>query len=172
MTNDEIVLGLPGYQITGIEREKGVVRISVRYTGPRSCPHCGGMRLRSKGLYRRRVRHENWGLRRCELEVEAGKWRCLECGRQFRQRLPGVLPCQRSTEAYRLAVFRQHLDGINRSRLGRREALGAATVERYFRLLIKDGGGPDPGLVKQSWEKSFDQRRNRIGPTRLPDYRD
>ncbi len=30
-------------------------------------------------------------------------------------------------------IFRQHLDGINRSRLGRREAIGAATVERYFR---------------------------------------
>jgi hypothetical protein len=27
---------------------------------------------------------------------------------------------------------RQHLDGINRSRLGRREGIGAATVERYF----------------------------------------
>ena len=30
-------------------------------------------------------------------------------------------------------IFRQHLDGINRSRLGRREGIGAATVERYFR---------------------------------------
>jgi hypothetical protein len=29
-------------------------------------------------------------------------------------------------------IFRQHLDGINRSRLGRREGIGAATVERYF----------------------------------------
>ena len=133
MTNDEIVLGLPGYQITGIDREQGQVRISARYNGPNSCPHCGGTRLRSKGLYRRRVRHENLGLRHCQLEVQARKWRCLECGRQFRQRLPGVLPSQRSTEAYRMTVFQQHLDGINRSRLGRREALGAATVERYFR---------------------------------------
>ena len=29
-------------------------------------------------------------------------------------------------------IFRQHLDGIHRSRLGRRERIGAATVERYF----------------------------------------
>jgi len=29
-------------------------------------------------------------------------------------------------------IFGQHLDGINRSRLGRREGIGAATVERYF----------------------------------------
>ena len=34
-------------------------------------------------------------------------------------------------------IFRHHLDGINRSRLGRREGLGAATVERYFRRGLK-----------------------------------
>jgi transposase len=30
-------------------------------------------------------------------------------------------------------IYQQHLDGINRSRLGRREKIAAATVERYFR---------------------------------------
>jgi len=29
-------------------------------------------------------------------------------------------------------VYQQHLDGINRSCLGRRKGIGAATVERYF----------------------------------------
>ncbi len=29
-------------------------------------------------------------------------------------------------------IFGQHMDGINRSRLGQREGIGAATVERYF----------------------------------------
>jgi len=29
-------------------------------------------------------------------------------------------------------IYRQHLDGINRSRLGQREGIGAATVDRYF----------------------------------------
>ena len=48
------------------------------------------------------------------------------------ERFPGILPCQRSTEAFQRMIFRQHLDGINRSRLGRREGIGAATVERYF----------------------------------------
>jgi len=31
------------------------------------------------------------------------------------------------------AIYQQHLDGINRSRVSRREGIGAATVERYFR---------------------------------------
>ena len=99
----------------------------------RCCPSCGATRQRSKGMYRRRLRHENWGLRHCFLEVEAQKWRCLDCGRQYRQRLPDLQPCQRSSEAFRMAVYFQHLDGINRSCLGRREGMGAATVERHFR---------------------------------------
>jgi transposase len=133
LTNDEIIVGLPGYQITGIEREKGRVVTSVRYGGPTSCPHCQSNRQRSRGIYRRLVRHENFGQRHCLLRVEAQRWRCLDCGKQFRQPLPGILRYQRASEAFRAAIFQQHLDGVNRSRLGRREGIGAATVERYFR---------------------------------------
>jgi transposase len=133
LVNSEIFIGLRGYQITGIEKVGAEVRIAVRYSGPLGCPHCGGNRLRSKGRYSRRVRHEDWGLRHCVLELEARKLQCLDCQRQFRQRFPGILPCQRSSEAFREMIYRQHLDGINRSRLGRREGIGAATVERYFR---------------------------------------
>ena len=133
MTNEEILLGLPGYQITGITLRSGEVRISVRYSGPKSCPHCQSQRQRSKGWYQRLVRHQNLGLRHSRLELTARKWQCLDCGRQFRQRLPGILPGQHATESFREAVFRQHLDGINRSRVGKREKIGAATVERHFR---------------------------------------
>jgi len=132
-----IVLGLPGYQITGIEMEEGEVRITARYSGPLSCPHCGGAELRNKERYIRRVRHEDWGLRHSVLLLEGCKWQCRNCGRYFRQRFPGILPCQRASEAFQSMIFRQHLDGINRSRLGRREHIGAATVERYFRHGLK-----------------------------------
>ena len=137
MISSEILLGLPGFQITGIEKRRGEVRIGARYTGPQSCAHCGSDQVRSKGWFRRTVRHEDWGLRHCFLELEARKWLCRSCGRQSRQRLPGILPAQRASEAFQEAIFRQHLDGINRSRLGRRENLGAATVERYFRHGLK-----------------------------------
>lgn len=132
MIESEILIGLPGYQITGIERKGGEVTISARYTGPKSCAHCGGDKVRSRGVYHRSVRHEDWGLRHCLLKVQAQRWRCLSCGRQSRQRLPGILPRQRASEAFQQAIYQQHLDGVNRSRLGRREGIGAATVERYF----------------------------------------
>lgn len=133
MINSEILIGLPGYQITGIEMAKGEVRIAASYRGEVECPQCGGTRLRSKDRYRRRVRHEDWGQRHCVLILEGRKFQCQECGRYFRERFPGILPCQRASEAFRQMIFQQHLDGINRSRLGRREGIGAATVERHFR---------------------------------------
>jgi len=133
LTNDEVVLGLPHYQITAIQRISGEVRIGARYTGPQSCPHCHSQQLRSKGWFSRLVRHENFGLRHCRLEIAAQKWHCRSCGRHFRQRLPGILPGQHASEPFRQAVFRQHLDGISRRRVSQREAIGAATVERYFR---------------------------------------
>ena len=137
MTNEEILLGLPGYQITGIAWREGELRISVRYTGSKSCPHCHSERQRSKGWFCRQVRHQDVGLRHTRLELTARKWQCLDCGRQFRQRLPGILPGQHATEPFREAIFQLHLDGINRSRLGRREHIGSATVERHFRHGLK-----------------------------------
>lgn len=132
MTETEILIGLPGYKLTGVEKFGKGVRIGVRYTEPGSCPGCGCAERRSKGWCRRSVRHEDWGCRAIFLEIEVRKWLCKGCGRQDRDRLPGILPSQRASEAFRQAIYELHLDGINRSRLGRRKGIGAATVERYF----------------------------------------
>jgi transposase len=137
LIKSEELLGLPGYQITGSECVGVEWKLSVRYTGPIACPQCQGTALRNKGSYRRRVRHHNVGTRRCVLDLEGCKFHCLGCGRYFRQRFPGILHWQRSSEAFQKMIFRDHLDGINRSRLGRRESLGAATVERYCQRVLK-----------------------------------
>ena len=137
MIRSEAIIGLPGYQITGIEERSGRVRISARYTGPKSCPHCGGEHLRLKDRRVRKLRHESWGVRHCELELETRKWRCHGCGRSFWQRFPGILPRRRATEPFRRSVSLKHWDGISRSRLGQREAIGSATVERWFHDFLR-----------------------------------
>jgi transposase len=132
LTDSEILLGLPQYEVTAIARSGSTITITARYAGPLSCPHCGGTHLRNKGWCRRRVRHDDWGFRRGILDVQVRKSRCLDCGRWFRQRLPGIQPCQRASESFQEMVYQQHLDGINRSCMGRRKGIGAATVQRYF----------------------------------------
>jgi transposase len=152
LIRSEALLGLPGYQITGIEEVAGMVRISARHAGPRSCPHCQSQRLRLKDKRLRQPRHESWGLRPCILEVESCKFRCQDCGRSFWQRFPGILPRKRATEPFRRSIFVQHYDGVNRSRLGRREQIGSATVERWFhdylqRELAERRGAPCPRVL-------------------------
>ena len=41
-------MGLPEYQVTGIEEKEGYVRIRASYTGTVMCPHCEGKQLRIK----------------------------------------------------------------------------------------------------------------------------
>jgi transposase len=108
------------------------VWIRTRYTGEVCCPHCREKKLRSKGRRTRYLRHENWGLRRCVLELESRKWLCRGCGRTFWQRFPGIQPRMRATEPFRRSVCQKHFDGISRSRLAQRECLSSATVERWF----------------------------------------
>src|ERR1700685_948315 len=79
MFSTEAILGLPGYQITGLEEVNGEVRISARYSGPISCPHCGGASLRMKDRRTRSLRHESWGQRHCRLLLETHKWLCRTC---------------------------------------------------------------------------------------------
>jgi transposase len=132
LIKSEAVLGLPEYEVTAIEETAGRIRIRVRFAGEVSCPHCGGKQLRLKDRRVRRPRHESWGERRSELELESRKWRCGGCGRYFWQRFPGIVPRLRATERFRHSVCQKHFDGISRSRLGRRERISSATIERWF----------------------------------------
>lgn len=135
--DSKILLGLPDYEITQIERGKESLEIRAKYQGSVACPHCGGTKLRLKDSYQRRVRHESWGLRPCTLVLEGHKWKCCGCGRYFCQRFPGILPHQRATEAFRKTIFLRHWDGISRHRLSEREGIGDATVERHFEHGLK-----------------------------------
>ena len=133
----EAVLGLANYEIVSIEHNGGAVRIGARYSGTIACPDCSGERLRSKGRYQRIVWHESWGMRPVYLILEARKWLCRACGCGFRQQFPGILKWQRASELFRRMIFFRHWDGINRRRLGQREGLASATIERWFQHVLK-----------------------------------
>ena len=132
MPHDAEILGLKDYEIKDILRDGRKMTIQARYTGPVSCPRCGCNRLRKKDKFIRKLRHETWGVRHCHLHLESLKFLCLGCGRYFNQRFPAILPRRRSTEPFRQQIFWQHFDGICRKRLGERQRIGTATIERWF----------------------------------------
>lgn len=152
MFNWEALVGLPCFEVTGTGYLGGMVCISVRHVGDRSCFYCGGSDLRDRGRRLRHVRHESFGERACVLEVETRKWRCRGCGKTFWQRFAGILPGKRSTEPFRRSVANQHRDGINRSRLSSRERIGSSTVQRWYqdclgRLLSEVKNAPCPRVL-------------------------
>ena len=132
----EGILNLPDYEVLNIEGNSPVI-ITARYRGRVQCPDCAGTNLRKKDRFVRRLHHESIGVRTCFLHLEARKYACLECGRHFHQRFPGILPYRRSTEGYRREVFEQHRDGICQTQLARRGGIGTATVERWFHDLLE-----------------------------------
>lgn len=152
MPHEEKILGLPGYEIKEIERISGQVLIHARYTGLVLCPHCGHNKVHKKACFIRHLRHETFGMRPTHLLLESFKYHCLGCLRYFNQRFPGILPRRRSTEPFRRQIFWRHYDGICRSTLAEREAIGAATVARWFhdhlRLeALKLSGEPCPQVL-------------------------
>ena len=128
---------MPDYEFAAVEEKAGRIRIGVRFRGEVCCPDCGGTKLRLKDRRVRRPRHESWGDRHTELELESRKWRCLGCKRSFWQRFPGIQRRLRATERFRRSVCQRHFDGISRSRLGRREKISSATVERWFGWFLR-----------------------------------
>jgi transposase len=152
LTSLEELIGLPHYKIIDIARIAGKIEIVAEDTGTQACPHCGSTHLRNKGVLNRRVRHASWAVQHVWLVLRGKYWLCKDCGRRFRHRFPGVLRCQHSTEAFRFKVFKDHWDGISRSRVAEREGIGSATVERHAehflrRLAAERSGAPCPQVL-------------------------
>ena len=111
---------------------RGPVVIVAEYTGPVQCPDCSSQRLRTKDRIERRLRHASLGIHNTWLHLTVRKYCCLDCGRYFRARVPGLLPYRRSTEMFRREIFQHHRDGISQQQLRKTHRIGSATVERWF----------------------------------------
>lgn len=111
---------------------RGPVVIVAEYTGPVECPVCSSQRLRTKDRIERRLRHASMGIHNTWLHLTVRKYCCLDCGRYFRARVPGLLPYRRSTEMFRREIFEDHRDGISQQQLRKTRRIGSATVERWF----------------------------------------
>ena len=112
------------------------VLVHAEFTGKTSCPRCGSRRHRIKDRIVRWIRHESFGIRNSWLILTLRKRHCQDCGRYFREPVPGLLRYRRSTEAFRKEVFENHRDGISQEQLRRRKKIGTATVERWFHDLL------------------------------------
>jgi transposase len=131
MPERKIELLDPAFKIHSVKGHDPMV-IEAEYTGPVACPDCCSKRLRTKDRIVRRIRHESFGRRKVWMQLVFRKYRCLDCNRYFRARMPGILPYRRSTEQFRREICLNHRDGISQVQLRRGFRVGTATVERWF----------------------------------------
>lgn len=136
MSLRQSIVPMNGYEVLSMEGTNPVI-VKARYLGAVHCPACQSSTVRNKDRFIRKLHHESIGVRRCYLHLEARKFQCLDCGRYFNQRFPGIQPYRRSTEGFRLEVFEHHRDGICQKRLAEDQKIGTATVERWFHDLLE-----------------------------------
>jgi len=128
-----VYLSLRGYRVLSSESNSELMRMCLEPEDrPQSCLCCGGVRLRSKGRYQRRVRHlDAFGVP-SELLIHCRRFWCVDCEGTFVQPLPGIMPGRHSSEPYRETVYLRHHDGICASTLSDREQIGQATIGRIY----------------------------------------
>jgi transposase len=127
----DVTLNLPGFTIARTSGFNPIIHDLDCHHEPR-CPHCGAQDLRKKDKAQRHVWHESVGLRRVLLRFAVYKFHCRACGRYFRQRFDGILPWQRSSEALKRQVYRQHTQGISRRSLAENCGRSDTTIARYY----------------------------------------
>lgn len=160
------LVGLPFYELLQVSGTDPII-YEVRCTQPPECPHCQSQRLEHRDSVRRQLRHVSIGLKACCLRLRVRRFRCLSCQKHFREPLPGVLPYQHSTEAFREEVAQKHEDGISQSTLSKALSIGSATIERYYhhwveRKVAETSNNPAPlilGLDEHFFTKKKGTRR-------------
>ena len=128
----ESIIGLPDFKIISYQGTT-TVEIIAEYTGIIGCIHCGSVNLRKKERFSRALKHHSIGLAKSVLMIQTHKFYCRDCKKYFNQRLPGILPYQRSTEPFKDEISVKHHDGWSVLKTSQRMGLGEATVGRYYR---------------------------------------
>ena len=122
MTESAMILGLPDLQITDIQPKGGMMRISARYTGAKSCAHSAASDCAKKAGFVDLAATKTGA---CAIACWRSRFpnrNVYGCGRRSRQPLPGILRCQRASEAFQKAIYQQHLDGIQPQSSGPQKA--------------------------------------------------
>lgn len=132
---ERIVLGLPDLTIQSIASARPLI-LEVVWTGKAECPHCGGTKLRIKDTFWRFIKSIRLHDRPSTLKIHCHKYHCLECGRYFNTRLPGVKKWGRATEVLKQSVFSVYNRGHSNKNIAEDNGIGVATVERFYHQMI------------------------------------
>lgn len=133
---EQLLLGVPNFAIEKVISYAPPI-LKVRWQGKDICPHCGGERLRIKDTFQRVIRNIPIGRRSSCFHVKCHKFMCIECGKYFNTRLPGVKIWSRTTELLKRHIFQDYNKGISCQDIAKDNGVGVASVERYYHQVMQ-----------------------------------
>ncbi len=131
------VLGLPDLMLESIEYHENIY-INATVKAKPHCPRCNGAHIYIKDSFERRVNHSKHGNQIVIVRYRSHKYVCKSCGKYFNLKLQGLLGKHQSSEAFKLDVFERHSGGAAQSYLANTHKISHATVERWYKVFIKD----------------------------------
>ena len=131
------VLGLPDLTLESIDHDKNIY-LNARLKSKPCCPHCDSAHIHVKDSFNREINHSKHGNQVVIVRYRSHKYVCKSCGKYFNCRLQGLLGKHRSSEAFKLDVFERHSGGVTQSYLANTHNISHATVERWYKVFIKD----------------------------------
>lgn len=131
------VLGLPDLCLESIDHSDKIYFNSALKAKP-PCPRCCSNHVHVKDSFVREINHSRHGNQNVIVRFTSHKYVCKTCGKYFNLRLQGLLGKHRSSEAFKLDVFERHSGGVAQSYLSQTHKISHATVERWYKVFIKD----------------------------------
>lgn len=126
------LLNLPDYRV--IDHKINQFRLNFWLKPKNKLVSCNKCNTKSKTVYEtkpRLIKHEFWNQRSTKLFVEQRRFKCQSCKSRFWERLPGIKPYARRTEALKKQIASDALSGYNNKSVAKKYSLGQATVQRY-----------------------------------------
>lgn len=131
MPNNEHIIGLNGFKLLEVRKGKRTTFVCVEPPLDRTCVYCKYSCCRIKETETRLIQYGKIQNIFIKLILRFRRLYCSPCNKSFVERLPGIKPRARATEAFKAQVFEDHQAGHTHKHLSRTNRICESTVGRW-----------------------------------------
>ena len=148
---DVLIKGYKILRTVSVGQDFSIAEVEHKQSGIPDCL-CGSHRLIHYDSYRRYIKHVSENGAIYHLKVKCKRYKCLDCGRVFRERLEGVRPYARHSERFKNRLVSEYARNVCNKAIARIYRISASTVERaihsrYEQKLKEQINYPCPEII-------------------------
>ena len=146
-----LIKGYKIFRTVSVGQDFSLAEVEHKQSGIPDCL-CGSHRLIHYDSYRRYIKHVSENGAIYHLKVKCKRYKCLDCGRVFRERLEGVRPYARHSERFKNRLVSEYARNVCNKAIARIYRISASTVERaihsrYEQKLKEQINYPCPEII-------------------------